>query len=143
MHLPPAALPGGLLLLSDPAAQAIAAQVFGRRAAPYRVPATFVEPFIAPALTNGWANAGGANNVAGYVKDASGIVRLRGLVSGGTIGLAIFTLPVGFRPVGAENIATASNNAFGYLTISTAGAVVPAVGNNTWFSLDNITFRAA
>lgn len=33
MHLPPAALPGAPTLYLDPAAQAVAAQVFGRRAA--------------------------------------------------------------------------------------------------------------
>ena len=58
------------------------------------------EAFIAPTLLNSWVNFDVAiNNSAGYYKDAFGIVHLRGLVKTGTVGLAIFALPVGYRPV--------------------------------------------
>jgi len=88
-----------------------------------------------------WTNFGSGYNDAGYYKDPLGRVHLRGLVKSGTIGTGIFTLPSGYRPASIEVHAIASNAAFGYIDISTAGVVRPLVGNNAWVSLDGITFR--
>ena len=49
--------------------------------------------------------------------------------------------PSGYRPPNIQVHAVASNAAFGYLDISTAGVVRPLVGNTAWVSLDGITFR--
>ena len=71
-----------------------------------------------------------------------GVVHLRGLVKSGTVGLAIFNLPEGYRPSAREAIATISNGAIGRCDIKTSGNVIAYIGNNAWFSLDGITFRA-
>ena len=92
-------------------------------------------------FTGTWTNFGSGYNDAGYYKDPLGVVHLRGLVKSGTIGTGIFTLPSGYRPPNIQVHAVASNAAFGYLDISTAGVVRPLVGNTTWVSLDGITFR--
>lgn len=59
--------------------------------------------YAAPSFAPGWGNVGGAYALAGYNKDRSGIVRLRGLVrrtvpTANASDFVIFTLPVGFRP---------------------------------------------
>lgn len=145
-HTPVAALPGAQMLLQDPAGQAVAAQVFGRRSASahgaalvdineqFRVPAAFL---------NSWANFGGAYNPAGFWKDKSGVVHLRGLIASGVIGSAAFTLPVGYRPANTEFGATQANAAFATYRVLNTGDVVPFSGSNAYFALDGITFRAA
>lgn len=93
-------------------------------------------------FTNSWVNFGSGYNDAAYYKDPFGIVHLRGLVKSGTIGTGIFTLPSGYRPPNIQVHAIASNAAFGYIDISTAGVVRPlSPSNNAWVSLDGITFR--
>src|SRR4051812_16664738 len=55
----------------------------------------------APAFQNGWANFD-AQRVGRFYKH-NGRTYLEGIVASGPIGSAIFTLPVGYRPVvGAE-----------------------------------------
>lgn len=98
-----------------------------------------------PAFQNAWVNFLAATwSPASFSIDWRGIVRLRGLVSGGVIGAgnAIFTLPVGYRPALNDVYATDSNNAHGRLTITSAGLVVAEVGNNAYFSLGGVTFQA-
>jgi hypothetical protein len=59
-------------------------------------------PWIAPTLLNGWTNIGDPFAPAGYKKDGNNIVKLRGLIVGGstTAGLTgkLWLLPDGFRP---------------------------------------------
>lgn len=98
--------------------------------------------WIAPALLNSWANFGGSFNPAGYYRDASGVVRLRGVVKTGAVGTVIFTLPAGFRPINTELMPVVSNSAFGLVQVGSNGDVTAAGGSSTWFSLDGITFRA-
>lgn len=99
--------------------------------------------WTAPSLLNSWANYGGAYNSAGYFKDSLGIVHLRGLVKDGTIGQSIFTLPAGYRPTANEVLVTISNGAIGRIDIAADGNVYATTGDNTWFSLDGVTFRVA
>lgn len=47
---------------------------------------------------NLWTNYGNGFATAQYFKDKQGIVHIKGLVTSGTIGVPIFTLPVGYRP---------------------------------------------
>lgn len=56
------------------------------------------ENWIAATLTNSWTNYAGTYELAGYRKMADGTVMLRGLVKTGTVAVAIFTLPVAYRP---------------------------------------------
>ncbi len=106
------------------------------------------QAWIAPTLTNSWANFDAANySPAGYFKDTLGIVHLRGAVKSGTIGQAIFTLPVGYRPPKIEWHPAISSSpstlTLSLVTVSSDGQVIASAGANTWFSLDGITFRAA
>jgi hypothetical protein len=101
---------------------------------------------------NGWTSYGQGYAPAGYWKSPDGVVHLRGLVMGGGVGggganrldsdLAIFTLPSGYRPDKGLVIPVISNGAIGRLDISTDGTVVATSGNNTWLSLDGISFTA-
>ena len=100
------------------------------------------EAFIAPTLLNSWVNFDTTFNSAGYYKDSFGIVHLRGLVKSGTVGVAIFTLPTGYRPVKTELFANVSNNAFGRIDIDVSGNVILTTGSNVSASLDGMTFRA-
>lgn len=103
-----------------------------------------VDPFAAPAaFLNSWANYGAPYNSAGYFKDKEGVVHLRGLIAGGAVGSAAFTLPVGYRPANTEFGATQATGAFATYRVLNTGDVVPFSGTNTYFSLDGITFRAA
>ena len=97
------------------------------------------EAWITPTLLNSW-EAFDASRTAQYRKETTGVVRLKGMVKSGTIGQAIFTLPVGYRPSVSTNISTTSLNLFGAINIGIDGLVTPAVGNNAWVSLSSITF---
>lgn len=92
------------------------------------------------AFANSWTNFD-ADRPARYWKIGN-TVFLTGLIKSGTVGLAAFTLPVGFRPVSVNGLifATASNGAFGYVVITHDGNVVPNVGSNVYFSLDGLRF---
>lgn len=99
--------------------------------------------WTAPTLQNSWVNYGAGFSDAGYRKDATGMVYLRGLIKSGTIGAAALTLPVGFRPSSLLLVGTISNDAIGRIQIASSGTVTPtAPSNNAWVSLDGITFLA-
>ncbi|HEY9694190.1 MAG TPA: hypothetical protein V6D15_18455 [Oculatellaceae cyanobacterium] len=102
------------------------------------------EAWQTPTFQNSWVNYDNGYNPAGYFKDSLGIVHLRGLVRGGTNNTTIFTLPAGYIPSNRELQAVqTNNNAIGRLDILTDGQVQVVSGNNGWFSLDGVTFRAA
>jgi len=103
------------------------------------------DAYTAPTLLNSWANFGSGYNTAGYAKDPGGVVRLRGLISGGTAtaGTVLFTLPVGYRPAARELFVVLSNNAIGRVDIETNGNVTIQIGSNVYLQLDGLTFRAA
>lgn len=94
------------------------------------------------AFTNSWANFGGSEQTAQYMKDASGFVHLRGMIKSGTITASAFTLPSGYVPAANENFVVVSNGAMGYVSINNVGAVTPNAGSNVWVSLAGITFQA-
>lgn len=102
-----------------------------------------VEKFIAPTLLNSWVDFGLGRNPAGYYRDSFSRVYLRGMIKSGTVGAAAFTLPAGYRPANHEIFSVVSNDLFGAVNVFSDGNVQPTVGNNTYFSLDGITFRAA
>jgi len=100
------------------------------------------EAWITPTLQSGWLEYGAGFETVRYMKDQFGFVHLKGLVKSGTVGVVCMTLPAGYRPSATQHIATASNNAFGFVTISNLGVVAIMGGSNVWFSLNNITFKA-
>jgi len=96
-----------------------------------------------PALINGWTNLGGGFDTAGYSKDDNGTVFLAGIITSGTINTSAFALPIGYRPSLSKNFSTVSADSFGFIRVDSAGAVVIAGGNNSWVSLDGISFQSA
>ena len=95
-----------------------------------------------PAFQNSWVNYdSGANTQAGFMKDALGYVRLKGLVKSGTIGQIIFTLPTGYRPPANINFSTVSNGAFACGYIGSNGNIYPNTGNNAYWSIENLSYK--
>jgi hypothetical protein len=103
----------------------------------------FPEQFIAPTLLNSWTNFGSGYNPAGYYKDPFGIVHLRGVIQTGASPFIIFRLPAGYLPANQEMFSVTANNAYGRVDVLTTGDVQFQAGNNTFVSLDGITFRAS
>lgn len=99
-------------------------------------------PYKAPTLAGAWVNSGGLWEAAGYCKDANGLVRLRGMVTGGVSPGLIFSLPVGYRPAGDMRIATVANNAFAAIEVKANGDVNAVVGSATGLSLAGVAFQS-
>jgi hypothetical protein len=111
-----------------------------------------------PAFANSWANNGGGQPVASFFRDPHGIVHLKGLVKNGTVAVAAFTLPAGYRPdpLAAERWAlpffnsSASSYGVAYAQVSANGDVVPInnalagtwAANNGWVDLAAVSFKA-
>lgn len=105
-------------------------------------------PALTPVtFTNGWSNyfSGTEYGPVSYYKDAMGIVYLRGLAAGGTIGTDMFTLPTGFRPSAGTLIFTiisGTNTSAGRVDIRPNGTVAAISGNSGWMILSGISFVA-
>ncbi len=126
------------------------------------VPSAQLANTIAPAegwhpaaLENGWAPPAGPAlfESAGFYKDLGGVVHLKGVVAGGTLGKSLFHLPPGYRPATGKAIAplalcggcpTGSSTplliAGSGIPGGQEGALLPVAG--TTIGLDGITFRA-
>lgn len=96
-----------------------------------------------PAFENSWGNIGSGNSTAAFWMDASGTVHLKGVISGGTVGAAAFTLPVGYRPALVSILAAISNGAVARVDVNSAGVVTIQAGSNVYVSLDGLSFKAA
>ena len=96
-----------------------------------------------PSLLNSWVNFGGGTQEAAYWKSDDGMVHLQGKIKSGTVGGAVFNLPAGYRPVNQVTFSTVSNGLFAYGNINSSGDVIAVNGNNTFWSLDNISFKGA
>jgi hypothetical protein len=97
---------------------------------------TYDGAWVAPTLINSWVNAAGGNAPAGYYKDASGSVHLRGTIKTGTMATVAYVLAAGNRPAYLRSYTTVSNSAFAYFFVDTSGNVEPFVGSNVAFSFD-------
>jgi hypothetical protein len=98
--------------------------------------------WTAPTFQNAWVNFGFAStqwSLAGYRKIGD-MVWLKGLVKSGTVGAAIFTLPVGYRPSADALFAVDSNNLFGVIDVTSAGVVKLTTGSNVYVQLDGLVF---
>lgn len=91
-------------------------------------------------FSNSWLNYGSGYAPVSYRKGADGRVYLRGLVKSGTIGLAAFTLPSGYRPTYPQSFVVETNGAAGFVFIATDGTVVPSAGNNGYVYLNPVAF---
>lgn len=109
-----------------------------------------VENWIAPTLINSWANyVGGAGYCpAGYCKDGSGFVHIRGAVSSGAAGNNIFVLPSGYRPSYREVFASVTYTSptgvysVAQVDVLADGSVLPVSTSNVYTTLSGITFYA-
>lgn len=102
------------------------------------------EAWIAPSLENSWVNFGGGYTVAGYYKDAFGVVHLKGMVKDGTsLNAVIFTLPAGYRPSEIMGFSGVSNDVWTGITVQTDGsvAVSEATGSTAFVGINGISFR--
>jgi len=106
---------------------------------PYRPPRG--DTWRTPSLQNSWVNYGAGFTTAAYTLMDDGWVRLRGLVRNGLLDKAIFTLPVGYRPVAHWLLGVSTNpDAHGRVDILPTGEVMATTGNAGWLSLDGLTF---
>lgn len=99
-----------------------------------------------PAFENSWVSFDGGSTYTTprFRLDSEGWVKLSGLAKSGTLGSAIFTLPVGYRPLRDWFCTSLANNVIGYVKVAAAtGAVTvssPGGGTNAFVSLDNAYF---
>ena len=100
-----------------------------------------------PSLGAEWANWGGANFDAGYYKDRSGTVHLRGLLKRTSGAAAIFELPPGYQPTKQSWHAVAHTAGQGWWVVVFPNGKVQINNFNGDFSgpvnliaLDGITF---
>jgi len=99
-------------------------------------------------LQNGWGQYGNGYSTSGFTKTTAGVVGLKGLIYGGSIGtVAACTLPVGFRPsqrisfqVGGYQGGTSGA---ARVDIATDGQVQVVAGESPWVSLSGIVFLAS
>jgi hypothetical protein len=104
-----------------------------------------------PAFQNGWSNYDAAVNHtdagfqhAAYMKDSFGVVHLRGLVKGGTIGQPFFTLQGTYCPWFFHAFPVLSNNALGRVTVQFVQpgcGVYADFGSNGWISLEGVSYK--
>jgi hypothetical protein len=96
--------------------------------------------WVAPTLAGSWANQFGSPYAqAGYQKDDTGIVSLRGTLTGGTGD--IFTLPANFRPEADMFFGVYANGSMGRIKITSAGVVSLSSGTAP-IDLSGINFVA-
>lgn len=97
--------------------------------------------YTAPNLSNGWVNYSTTYQQAGYRKDESGTVHIRGLIKSGTVNASTFTLPVGYRPAYNHIFPTDANSIIERLDVWSNGAVYAYTASNAWFSIE-CSFKA-
>lgn len=102
------------------------------------------DAWAAPAaFLNGWVNFGAPYGSAAYRIDQLGRVWLTGEIKNGTVGLAAFTLPVGYRPAKQVALAAVAGaaGAAAPVVVDAGGNVIPsAPGTNAFFSLAGLSF---
>jgi len=113
----------------------------GTRAGAYPEDWRFVSNF-----QNSWANFGGGFADAAYQRHPSGLVVLRGFITGGTVGAAAFTLPGGYRinaSLGSRAFAcVGGGSVFGRVDIEAGGVVKPQAVGSGRVGLDGIAYYA-
>ena len=92
------------------------------------------EAWITPTLLNGWEE----RYPVGYRKNSIGQLEIKGRIRGGTLGLAVFNLPLGYRPEVIRTFLTMSNwNSAGcYVNINGDFIINSAYQKDTWVAID-------
>lgn len=102
--------------------------------------------FVNAVLQNNWKNLDtNLYSATSYLKDDSGTVFIKGLIKEGSTSqfATIFILPVGMRPSKILYVPCVSfDGVFGCVRIASSGEVQFVSGNNTYLSLDGISFKA-
>jgi hypothetical protein len=109
--------------------------------------------FSEATLTNGWVNYDNGYAPAGYMRDASGFIHLRGLIKDGAFcpstndpDCVLFVLPNGYRPEYRAIFAQENHgNGSDRVDVKSNGEVVitsPSVSDG-WLSLEGIVFAVA
>jgi hypothetical protein len=105
-------------------------------------PASVVTAWTPVSYANSWVDFD-VNHPVQYRKEGDR-VWLRGLMKLGTVGLASFTLPAGFRPAQEETFAVVANGALGAVTVNLSGTVVTQSGtSNVYVYLAGISFSVS
>jgi hypothetical protein len=106
------------------------------------VPVWYENIWTDVSLWNNWVNDPSKFNKAGYFKDAMGWVHLRGYITSGTIDGVnpAFVVPPDCFSKMEYTFCTISNNAIARIDIITDGRVIVSTGDNTWVSLDGISY---
>lgn len=104
---------------------------------------TRTQGWVRPTLVNGWSDFGGSFAPAAYTRDQFGVVRLRGVIAGGTLSSSFpaFTLPEGYRPSKYLHFLSIANDAFAGIRVNAQGEVMCNAASNAWFSLSGVAFR--
>ena len=103
------------------------------------------EAWITPTLLNGWTQFDAVNFPAGYYKDSSNIVHLRGNLSGGVSNTTAFALPAGYRPAKITYFVARGQSGIVYGncgSIATYQICPSSPAYGTFVCLDGVTFRA-
>ena len=99
----------------------------------------------APAFTNSWVNFDSGTEPAAFYKDKFNRIWLSGLMKSGTVGVGspAFTLPVGYRPNFINNFCSIDGAGVpsARIAVLTDGSLEVRAGNNTFISLDGISWR--
>ena len=92
------------------------------------------EDWITPTLLNGWKE----RYPVGYRKNSIGQLEIKGRVRYGTLGLAVFNLPLGYRPEFIRTFLTMSNwgSAGGYVNVDGDFIINSAHQKDTWVAID-------
>lgn len=101
--------------------------------------------WVAPAFQNFFTNYNNGYNTAGYKRDITGRVHLRGLITTNgpyQLGQVIFTLPTGFRPVATELFSVHASGGTGRIDVDNSGQVIYQSGTPQYIQLDGLSFSA-
>ena len=91
---------------------------------------------------NGWSNYGAGSRPVRFRREGFDLVRIEGLVAGGTLNATVFDLPAGYRPTTNLHFASQSNITFGLVYVNAAGSVQFWGTTNVYASL-NVTFATS
>lgn len=104
-----------------------------------------------PAFENGWGNYSGGSHAdatyqhAAYMKDKLGVVHIRGLIAGGTVGTAAFELSGTYCPWYFHAFPVLSNDALGRVTVEFVqpwcNVIVQGGSNPAWVSFEGVSYQ--
>jgi hypothetical protein len=75
-----------------------------------------------------------------YYKDPNGLVHLRGAMDAGTFNVAMFVLPVNFRPIANLDFPNLSNGSPAQCSVLTDGSIIQRGGSSILTELNGVYF---